>query len=113
MEPKLAIQPEMLSKNLKTFISYEGLNINGTKITTNGKDVTELDIEIINGTSKVAGKELASLGENIAMEISKALSNGDEFDTYKIHFVSEKSSGIGSASMTKTYEYVLEKTPLN
>jgi hypothetical protein len=80
--------------DLAKMVTYENINLNGKEISTNGKVATELEVDILNGKGIPADdNEMKKLGKSIAAELKKALKDKNEYDTYKVLFVTRETSG--------------------
>lgn len=81
-------------KELISFVHAEHMNLNGKEITTNKRTVSELEIGVINGSDiPVNAEERKALEKSIAKCIKRNLKDLNEFDTYKVLFVTSVESG--------------------
>ena len=84
-----------IRSELRRTISAENINLDGKQITTDGKLTTEMDINIINGKDVPTNEaEIKNLGKSIAEIIKNNLKNKDQFETYKVLFVSVVQTGF-------------------
>jgi len=85
---------DSLQIDLNKIVTCENFNINGKEISTNGKVSSELEIDITNGQNiPDNGDEMDRLGKQVAVIIKAALQDKNQFDTYKVLFVTKKQNG--------------------
>ncbi len=85
---------DSLQESLAKIVKSENINLDGAEISTNGKVATELEIDIINGINiPINEKEMNDLGKKIAIIVKDALTDKNEYDTYKVLFVTKKVNG--------------------
>ncbi|HSZ34447.1 MAG TPA: hypothetical protein VK772_14120 [Puia sp.] len=91
---------DSIQMDLNKFISYQEISVLGKEILTNNKSNSELDINITNGQNIPTDQnEMIALGKQIAIVIKKSLQNENEYQTYRVLFVTKtENSGI-----TKSY----------
>jgi hypothetical protein len=93
---------DKIEKELKSLVNPEHINLNGKEITTNKKTTSELEISIINGSNiPTTDEERTALEKSIAKCIKRNLKYPNEFDTYRVLFVSSVESG-GVTTRTST-----------
>jgi hypothetical protein len=69
-------------------------NFNGKEVTTNKKATSELEISVTNCESVPKEDEkMVALAKIIAKEIKQSLKDSNEYDTYKVLFVTKTESG--------------------
>lgn len=86
-----------LEVELKKLVSSEGINLDGKEITTNGKTSSELQIDIKNGQNIPIDKnQMNELGRQIAIVVKNALQDKNEYNTYKVLFVTIKEEGAST-----------------
>jgi hypothetical protein len=87
---------DSIQSQLARLVSCENINLDGKETTTNGKRNTELEVDILNGQHIPADDiQMKALGKSIAVVLKQALQDKNEYDTYKVLFVTrEKSGGI-------------------
>ena len=93
---------------IMTLVKPEGIDLTGRETSTNGKSVTEMEIDIINGENIPGdGQQLRSLGNSIASVVKSNLKDQNEYNTYKVSFTKkEKENGI----TTSVSNYVVYKS---
>ena len=83
-----------LESELSGVINSENVNLNGAEMTTNGKTTSELEIDIINGKNiPTNDDERKMLGKTIAKSIKGNLKDPNEFDSYRVLFVTRLEKG--------------------
>lgn len=86
-----------VEKELTSLVTSENINLNGKEISTNKKATSELEVSITNGQNiPNSDDEIKSLGKSIATTIKKNLKDPNEFDTYKVLFITKVESGGAS-----------------
>ena len=84
----------------------EHINLDGEDINTNGKDSSELEIDVINGKDIPKDHDsLKTFGRPIALLIKNALKDRKEYDRFSVYFVVVKSSGIATERTWTGYIY--------
>lgn len=93
-KPILSETGDSIQESLAKIVKSENINIDGAEISTNGKVTSELEIDIINGMNiPINENEMNDLGRKIAVIIKDALKDKNEYDTYKVLFVTKKVNG--------------------
>jgi hypothetical protein len=105
-EPKFNATPDSLSVTLNKLVTCQHINVKGEEITTNGKTQSEMEIDIINGKQiPDVGPALRSLGKTIASAIKMALTNKNDFDSYKVLFVKQEETSVTTSRSWTGYTY--------
>lgn len=85
---------DSLQMELNKLVSCQGIDLDGKEITTNGKVSSELEIDITNGQNIPSDEnQMNNLGKQIAVVIKGALQDKNEYDTYKVLFITKKENG--------------------
>jgi hypothetical protein len=85
---------DSIQVELNRLVNCEGINLDGKEISVNKKINSELEIDITNGKNIPADEnQMIDLGKQIAMVIKNALQDKNEYDTYKVLFVTKEESG--------------------
>ncbi|HWI91326.1 MAG TPA: hypothetical protein VNT20_08620 [Flavisolibacter sp.] len=85
---------DRVQNELGNLVKAANINLNGKEITTNKKTRCELEVAITNGVNIPTGDdERRSLGKSIAVSIKHNLKDPNEFDDYKVLFVTKIESG--------------------
>lgn len=85
---------DRVQKELDSLVKAANINLNGKEITTNKKTTCELEVAITNGAGiPTSDDERRSLGKSIAASIKHNLKYPNEFDEYKVLFVTKVESG--------------------
>ncbi|HET7117022.1 MAG TPA: hypothetical protein VFI29_11055 [Hanamia sp.] len=93
-KPIFSKTDDSLQESLTKIVKSENINLDGAEISTNGKVTSELEIDIINGMNiPVNVNEMNDLGKKIAVIIKDALKDKNEYNTYKVLFVTKKING--------------------
>jgi hypothetical protein len=107
--PVFSTSKDSLQADLNKIVSCQHIAINGQEITTNGKASSEFDIEITNGKNIPEGdSEMTSLAKQIAIEFENALQNKNEYQNYKVLFITKKEKGSLTTSAWKGKIFKLE-----
>jgi cell division protein ZapA (FtsZ GTPase activity inhibitor) len=92
--PEFKIALAEVASNLKTLVSFEHVNINGTEISTNGKISSKLAVQILNGVNiPTDNVELKAFLRPIAHQFKQELKNQNDFNTFEIVFVTKSVDG--------------------
>jgi hypothetical protein len=85
-----------VQQELTGLVTAENINLDGKEITTNKKTRSELEISITNGQNiPTSEDDRKTLGKSIATVVKSNLKNPNEFDTYKVLFVTKvESEGV-------------------
>jgi hypothetical protein len=85
---------QRVQNELGSLVKAANINLNGKEITANNQTTTELEVAITNGANIPTGyDERRSLGKSIATSIKHNLKDPNEFDKYKVLFVTRVESG--------------------
>jgi hypothetical protein len=96
----------LLEKKLDSLISCENFNINGREITTNKKSTSEIEISTINCRDVSRNSDqMVDLAKTIASEIKKNLTDPNQYDTYKVLFITKKTNGVLTKTNSKSYVF--------
>ena len=94
---------DKFENDLGRTIKAEEININGKEIVTGEDSTSELEIKILNGQNlPVIDEEIKSLSKSLAQVAKSNLKDADQFDRYKINFVTQLGSAV---KVTKTVSY--------
>ena len=81
---------DSLQKTLYAIVAFEGIELNGKEINSNGKINSGLEVDIINAQNITNNKDqVIALGKLIASTIKKALKDQNEYDDYTVLFVTK------------------------
>ena len=81
---------DKLQASLNKLVTFEDVNIDGSEV-TNGKAGAELEIDVINGQNIPADKnKMNDMARQIAIVVKDALDDKDQFESYKVLFVTKK-----------------------
>jgi len=85
---------DTLQESLSKIVKSEKINLDGTEIFENGKVRSVLEIDIINGIDiPINENEMNNLGKKVAVFFKDALKDKNEYDAYKVLFVTKKVNG--------------------
>lgn len=85
---------DSLQSDLNKLVPCQGINIDGKEIIINGKPAAELEIDITNGQNIPADEnQMNNLGKQIASKIKEALQDKEEYQTYKVLFITKTEKG--------------------
>jgi hypothetical protein len=91
--PTFSASTDSIQADLNKLVTCENINLEGKEFTSNGKKSSELEIDITNGKDIPADEnQMIELGKKIANVVKGALQDKNEFDSYKVLFVSKKES---------------------
>lgn len=97
---------DSISKDINTIIFTPETNINGKQISSNGKTITEMTINLINSNDLPAdASEQSLLGRYIATLLKNALKDRNEFTDYKVLFTRKAADGSITMSNYTGYSY--------
>jgi len=83
-----------VENELMSLVTSENINLNGQEITKNRKTTSELEIYITNGRNIPTNEdERRWLGKSIATCVKRNLKDANQFDTYKVLFVTRVEKG--------------------
>lgn len=89
--PIFSKSTDSLQSELNKIVSCEGINLDGKEITTNGKVSSEIEIDITNGQNVPTDEnQMNELGKQIAVIVKDALQDKNEYNTYKVLFITKK-----------------------
>ena len=96
------ISQEKLESELMSIVTSDNVNLNGQEITKNKKTTSELEISVTNGKNIPSNEdEMKSLGKSIATCVKRNLKDANQFNTYKVLFVtSMEKNGITKRTWT-------------
>lgn len=98
-DPLFSKSTDSLQVDLNKIVSCEAINLDGEEISTNGTASTELEIDITNGRNIPSGEnQMKDLEKQIAVKVKQALRDRNEYNTYKVLFVTKKEN----AGITET-----------
>src|SRR5580658_3225571 len=87
-DPVFNVSTDSLNAGLVNLVTCEHITLDGEDINTNGKDSSELEIDIINGKDIPKDNDsLKALGRPIALLIKDALKDRSEYDRFSVYFV--------------------------
>ena len=108
--PNFKVESTKMLENLKTLVTCENVNVNGTEKKTNDQVSSELEIRIINGSNIPSDdNKLKSLGKSIDSLFKQELSNVNDFNTFKVFFVIKQSNGAVTSSSYKGFTFKSEE----
>jgi len=98
----LNIPSDSLSYQLGRIIVCKHIDITGKDIKAGGQISTELDISMINSKDLPSDRNNQNeLAKKIATIIKNALQNKNDFDSYKVFFITETKSENAMGTITK------------
>jgi hypothetical protein len=104
------VENAKMTENLKTLVTCENVNVNGLEKKTNDQVSTELEIRIINGSNIPSDEtKLRSLGKSIDSLFKQELSNVNDFNTFKVFFITTQSNGPVTSSSTRGFTFKSEE----
>jgi uncharacterized alkaline shock family protein YloU len=84
-------------QELTSIVKAENIHFTGKEITKNNKVTSELEVSITNGQNIPANDDdRKALGKSIAKTIKSNLEDSNEFDIYKVLFVTKVESAGGT-----------------
>jgi hypothetical protein len=113
--PEFIIDNKTLGTKLDSLIICEHSSVQGLEKKTSGQVSTELIVRIVNCTNTPKSKEtMNALGKEIAITIKHALKNQNDFDSYKILFITqvETQSAGGKLIKKSTTTLIFKKDEL-
>jgi hypothetical protein len=92
--PEFKIDLKAIANNLVTLVDFKHVNFSGRE-SKSGKQVnSELEIDIINAVNIPADEtKLQQLEKAIASQIKQELKDPQEYNTYKVLFVTQQTEG--------------------
>ena len=107
-DPSFKTDQNTIAGYLTNTIDCERIDITGTEENTNGNKISELTIKIINGVNLPSQKaELELLGKKITFKLIENLTDPDEFDTFKLFFVTQQENGALKTNQYEGFVYKL------
>jgi hypothetical protein len=103
-DPVFSTNTQNLEESLKSIVTCENINLSGKEINTNGIIKSQLEIALTNVTNPPTNDtQLISLWKHIASIIKNAMKDQNEYDTYKVIFVTveTKTNFAGTTSNRK------------
>jgi hypothetical protein len=92
--PLFSKSTDSLQADLNKIVSCEGINLDGKEISNNGRLSSELEIDITNGqNTPTSESKMDELEKRIAVLVKEALKDKDEYNSYKVLFVTKKDDG--------------------
>ena len=109
-KPEFKVGNDTLQHNLNTLLTFEHANVNGIEKKTNGKTETNLEIDIINGANIPSDDvQLKALGKTIALQLKQELKNPNEYGTYEVFFVIQKTDKSVTNRSYRSIKYTSEE----
>ena len=100
--PEFGISLDSLGGQINGLVTSQHVNLDGKQITTNGKDSSVLEVDIINGRGIPADdSHMKTLGRSIAADVHNALKDKNQFKAFVVLFVKVDT---GSAVTKKSWE---------
>ncbi len=99
-EPVFNKSTDSIQLDISKIVSCQEINVSGKEISKNNKKNSELEIDITNGQNIPTDQnEMIVLAKQLAIVIKKSLQNDNEYQTYKVLFVSKtEKSGVTEKS---------------
>lgn len=92
--PVFSKSTDSLQADLNKIVSCEGINLDGKEISNNGRLSSELEIDITNRqNTPTSESQMNELERQIAVVVKQALKDKDEYNSYKVLFVTKKEDG--------------------
>lgn len=99
--PVFSGSTDSLGARLNQLVKCEHFNVDGQEKTTNGKKVSYLQVDVINGVNIPQGESMIALARSIGQEVRNALKDTGQYDRYSVRFVMVKvDGGLTSRSWT-------------
>jgi hypothetical protein len=109
-DPLFSLEVKAIQDDLSKIVTCKNINLNGKEVTTEGKATTELEISIINGKNiPDDNTQLRTLGKAIASVLKKSLKDQNEYNTYKVLFVTVVENGGLTKKSWKSDEFASEE----
>jgi hypothetical protein len=92
--PVFLLEMDSIQTDLAKIVTCENINLDGEEVNTNGRVTTALEVDILNGKN-IPGNdsEMKALGKSIASDLKRALKDKNEYDTYKVLFITKETTG--------------------
>jgi hypothetical protein len=85
---------DTVGHSIDSIVSCQHINMNGVEKSTNGKVVSELEVDIVNGTNiPKDDTQIKALGRTIAARVKSELKVDQDFTAYKVLFVTQSTNG--------------------
>jgi hypothetical protein len=92
--PEFKIDLKSVITNLVPLVDFKNLNLNGREKKSGKLVNAELEIDVINAVNIPSDEtKLQTLGKAVASQIRQELVNPEEYNTYKVLFVTQKTEG--------------------
>ncbi|MEO7047635.1 MAG: hypothetical protein ABI091_20215 [Ferruginibacter sp.] len=89
--PVFSKSTDSLQADLNRIVSCERINLDGKEISNNGRLSSVLEIDITNGqNTPTSESQMEELEKQIALLVKQALKDKDEYNSYKVLFVTTK-----------------------
>ena len=99
--PEFGIPMDSLAGQINGLVTSQHVNLDGKQITTNGKDSSALEVDIINGRDIPQDDDhMKALGRSIAVDVHNALKDKNEYRAFLVLFVKVDS---GSAVTKRSW----------
>jgi hypothetical protein len=96
--------------DMNKMLSFQHISLVGRETDKNGKLSSELEVDIINGKNIPADEnERKKLGNSIAAALMNALKDKNEYDSYKVLFVTLEIAGGVTKRDWKGYVFKTEE----
>jgi len=103
---KVATETSALSQKIKTMVDYQDISYQTEKKNTNGVKTSAMVVNIINAKNiPETDDSLKLLGKKIATELKLAAKNSNEYNTYRVVFISKEQNGIITKTMNAGYTF--------
>jgi hypothetical protein len=94
-DPVFAVPTDSLVAGLNSIVTCQHFNLDGEDISVNGKDSSELEIDVINGKDIPNDNDsMKVLGQPIAALLKNALKDKGEYDRFSVYFVKVDSGSV-------------------
>lgn len=104
-QPEFAVPADSVAATLNNLVTSQHINLEGKEITTNGKDSTSLEIQIINARHIPEGEAQKLLGRTIATGLHNILQDKNAFRTIQVLFIKIDSSSAVTKRTWNGYTY--------
>ena len=104
--PTFSSGADSMSRTLNKLIVCQNINVTGKVSKTDGQVSAEIDIEVLNASNLSSNAEdLRTLGNQIAVTVKKYLASPKDYNTFKVIFVAQKTSGSVSVTSSRSFDY--------
>ena len=94
-DPVFNVSTDSLNAGLVNLVTCEHITLDGEDINTNGKDSSELEIDLINARNiPKSDDSLRAFGRPIALLMKNALKDRNEYDRLSVYFVQTDTSAV-------------------